>query len=458
MRYCIADRLIVWLVIGAAGLAAICGGEAVAKKKVAPAIQKPESGKMLNGEVKVVSDYRQLSGNLMAYPFVDNEPPAQTPPPDGYEPFHLEHYGRHGSRWLIGDKDYSTPVERLMKARKAGKLTPLGEEVLDELIKIDSASYKRHGELTDMGAVQHEAIGRRMARLYPEIFTPGSNVDAKSTVVIRCILSMFNGLKGIMEVEPDVVVRTDASEAEMYYMNYNDSPAWKWKDEAERTALADYKKNHDPGIGYLSRLVNDPEFARDSVAPGIMPYLYWVLANTQGHSNQKWLLDKVFTPEEAHEIWLQGNAGWFLHSANSELTRHRMPYTQRNLLKNIIESTDTAVMSLKPSANLRYGHDGILVNMVTLMEIDGFGKEINNLEELEGRKWYDFDIIPKAGNLQIIFYRRPGDTNPDDVLVKVLLNETERRLPIKNEEGPYYKWSDVKKYYLDKLARFKEPE
>lgn len=135
-----------------------------------------------------------------------------------------------------------------------------------------------------------------------------------------------------------------------------------------------------------------------------------------------------------------------------------MPYTQRNLLKNIIESTDTAVMSLKPSANLRYGHDGILVNMVTLMEIDGFGKEINNLEELEGRKWYDFDIIPKAGNLQIIFYRRPGDTNPDDVLVKVLLNETERRLPIKNEEGPYYKWSDVKKYYLDKLARFKEPE
>ena len=27
---------------------------------------------------------------------------ALTPAPKGYEPFYLTHYGRHGSRWLIG--------------------------------------------------------------------------------------------------------------------------------------------------------------------------------------------------------------------------------------------------------------------------------------------------------------------------------------------------------------------
>lgn len=409
-------------------------------------------------ETVVETDYHQLSGNLMAYPYVDSLPPAQTPAPDGYTPFHLEHYGRHGSRWLIGGNDYLTPVRRLQSAQKAGKLTPLGEEVLENLIQIEEASHKRLGELTDKGAEQHVAIGRRMAQNYPEIFAPGSHVDAKSTVVIRCILSMLNGVKGITEVQPAIISTTDASEAEMYYMNYNDSPAWKWKDAAEETVLVDFKKAHDPGTGYLSRLVTDPQFAADSVAPGLLPYLYWVLANTQGHSNQKWLLDKVFSPEEAKNIWMQGNAGWFLHSADSELTRHRMPFTQRNLLKNIIESTDTAVMSTKTSANLRYGHDGILVNMVTLMEIDDFGKGINDLESLDSIGWHDYDIIPKAGNLQIVFYRKDGSLNPDDVLVKVLLNEKERRLPIESDTAPYYPWPAVREYYLNKLAGFHEPE
>lgn len=419
---------------------------------------KKSKNNIKHQEAVVEADYHQLSGNLMAYPYVDSLPPEQTPAPDGYLPFHLEHYGRHGSRWLIGSNDYLTPVIRLQSARNAGKLTPLGEEVLDNLILIEEASHKRLGELTDKGAEQHVAIGRRMASNYPEIFAPGSHVDAKSTVVIRCILSMLNGVKGITEVQPEVVTTTDASEAEMYYMNYNDSPAWKWKDAAEATVLADFKKAHDPGTGFLSRLVTDPQFAADSVAPGLLPYLYWVLANTQGHSNQKWLLDKVFSPEEAKNIWLQGNAGWFLHSADSELTRHRMPFTQRNLLKNIIESTDTAVMSPKTSANLRYGHDGILVNMVTLMEIDDYGKEINDLESLDSIGWHDYDIIPKAGNLQIVFYRPEGSTSPEDVLVKVLLNETERRLPIESETAPYYPWPAFRQYYLDKLANFHEPE
>lgn len=411
-----------------------------------------------NAQKAETLDYHKLSGNLMAYPYVDQEPPAQTPPPAGYEPFHLEHYGRHGSRWLIGANDYLIPVERLQAAERHDKLTPLGKEVLAELEKIQKASEKREGELSDKGALQHQAIGRRIARLYPEIFAPGANVDAKSTVVIRCILSMLNGVEGILDVQPGVNVKTDASYADMYFMNYDDKPAWKWKDAADKTALAAFKEKHSPKGEYLNRLVTDEQFAADSVAPGILPYLYWVLANTQGHTGQKWMLDEVFSPEEAAELWRQGNAGWFLHSGDSELTRHRMPYTQRMLMKNIIESVDTAVLSATPSANLRYGHDGILVNMVTLMEIDDYGKEINNLEDLEATGWHDFDIIPKAGNLQLVFYRRPGSTDPDDVLVKVLLNETERRLPIATDMAPYYRWKDVRKYYLDKLAAFREVE
>lgn len=396
------------------------------------------------------TDFRQLSGNLRTYPYVEDAPPAQTPPPAGYEPFHLEHYGRHGSRWLIGGNDYLTPVKNLEKAEKTGKLTPLGQETLDALRSIEKASHGRLGELTDKGAEQHRAIGRRMAKNYPQLFSDSSFVDAKSTVVIRCILSMLNGLQGIREVAPGVATRSDASHADMYFMNYDDKPAWKIKDLAEETVLEEYRAKHKIPDGYLDRLVSDPKFARDSVEPGIQPYLYWVLASAQGISGQPWLLDKVFTADEAREAWRYDNGMWTLHCIDTPLTQRRMPYTQRMLLNNIIQSTDTAINSTRPSVNLRYGHDGILINFLTLIEVDDLGKEFASIEEAEAAGLRSYDLIPMAGNIQLVFYRN----GEGDVLVKGLLNEREVRLPGEPVSGPYYRWSTLRDYYLNKIEPY----
>lgn len=398
-----------------------------------------------------------LAGNLTVYPYVDAEPPVQTPAPEGYEPFHMEHYGRHGSRWLIGKNDYLTPVRNLEKAERAGKLTPLGVNTLAALREIAGASRGRLGELSDKGALQHQAIGRRMARNYPQIFNDSAQIDAKSTVVIRCILSMFNGLQGIQQIAPGIRPTTDASEADMRFMNYNDRPAWPIKDKAEAEYVRPYQAAHRGDGSYLNRLVTDSVFARDSVAPGIMPYLYWVLGAAQGHSDQPWLLEEVFSPDELLEMWKSGNATWFIHSANTPMTRHRMPYTQRKLLERMIERTDSAIATGNHGANLRYGHDGILVNLVTLMELNDYGREFAAVEELDDLTWRDFEIIPMAGNMQMVFYRPAGQNaqlTPDDVLVKVLLNEREVSLPVAPVSGPYYRWSDLRDYYLTKLANF----
>lgn len=397
------------------------------------------------------TDMHKLAGNLRAYPYAECEPPAQTPPPAGYTPFHLEHYGRHGSRWLIGDKDYITPVRNLEKAERAGKLTPLGEETLGVLRDIEMQSRGRLGELSDKGALQHQAIGRRMARNYPELFSDSSQVDAKATVVIRCILSMLNGLQGIREVAPDVSVKSDASYADMYFMNYDDKPAWEIKDKAN-PVLWKYWSEHPVPDGYLSRLVTDKQFALDSVAPGLMPQLYWILANTQGHSGQPWMLDKVFTADEVREAWRGDNGHWVLHCIDSPLTERRMPYTQRKLLQNMIESTDTAMLSRRPSVNLRYGHDGILINFITLMEVDDLGNEFASIEEAEAAGVRSYDLIPMAGNIQLVFYRN----DEGDVLVKCLLNEQEVRLPATPVSGPYYRWSDLRDYYNDKISKIKD--
>ena len=138
---------------------------------------------------------------------------------------------------------------------------------------IERQSRGRLGELSDKGALQHQTIGRRMARNYPELFTDSAQVDAKATVVIRCILSMLNGLQGIREVAPNVNVKSDASYADMYFMNYDDKPAWKIKDKASATVLREYWAKHPVPDGYLTRLFTDKQFALDSVAPGLMPQL-----------------------------------------------------------------------------------------------------------------------------------------------------------------------------------------
>lgn len=389
------------------------------------------------------------SGNLRAYPYTDNDAPAQTPPPAGYRPFHMEHYGRHGSRWLIGENDYKTPVRRLEAAERNGKLTPLGEKTLAVLRDVEKVSHKRLGELSDKGAVQHRAIGRRMAQNYPEIFTAGANVDAKATVVIRCILSMLNGLEGVQSVAPDVNVHSDASYADMYFMNYDDQPAWKIHARVDTTVLRDYRNRNMVGDGYLARLVTDEKFARDSVAPGLMPYLYWVLANTQSHTGQPWILPEVFSEDEARQAWRHDNGMWVLHSINSPMTDNRMPLIQRNLLRNMIESTDTAAVSATPSANLRYGHDGILINLITLLDLNGLGREFASIEEAEEAGLRSYDLIPMAGNVQLVFYRNDAG----DILVKALLNEREATLPGTPVSGPYYKWSDLREYYLDIISK-----
>jgi hypothetical protein len=58
-----------------------------------------------------------------------------------------------------------------------------------------------------------------------------------------------------------------------------------------------------------------------------------------------------------------------------------------------------------------------------------------------------------ACNVQLVFYR-PKKGKQGDILVKALLNEREATLPTKPVEGPYYRWEDLRQYYLDKIERF----
>lgn len=394
----------------------------------------------------------ELAGNNLAYPYLDKAP-AMTPPPAGYVPFHLEHYGRHGSRYHIGGWNYDYPVTELEKAERVGVLTPLGKQLLDSARVYRQQAIKRDGELSDMGALQHQAIGRRIGTNFPEIFSKeNSYVDAKSTVVRRCILSMLNEVKELQALYPKMRITADSSEADMYYMNAcgSDSVISSRRGEAKKKLMKDLFMSHaNDGTLYLPKLFTSSQFAKDSInAPILATAIIQLLEMTQSHSNQNGLgmLDEIFTFDELKNDWLTRNASWFLDAGNTPLTGGDAALEHAWLLDNFILSADTAMTSTTTGANLRFGHDSIVLPLAILMQLDNCAAEYQTLDELDGN-WADYLIIPMAANIQMVFYRPEGSTNPDDVLVKVLLNERETLLPVEPVSGPYVKWTTLRDYY-----------
>lgn len=401
-----------------------------------------------------IATSHQMAGKYCNYPYLIQEPPSQTPPPQGYIPFHIEHYGRHGSRWHVGYKYFDQAYEILDKAHEGGQLTQLGNQTYQVIKQIREIAHRGHsGELTEIGALQHQAIGRRMVLNFPSMFTDSTVVNARSTVVIRAILSMHNSLDAIRSLCPNLRILSDASAADMWYLYYQDEDAKKIR-KGKKSLLNGFNDRHSNNGQYLSRLIKDDNYSCDSIGDKLFKPLFYALVNCQSHSNQPWLIDSIFSIEEIHEQWLQGNAEWFMEGGNSKLTSNRQPYSQANLLHNIISSVDSTLTSSTKSINLRYGHDSALLPLIVLMEINDFGTEYNNLEELSNKGWHDYRMVPMAANIQIIFYRKPELSSNDNVLVKILLNEEEVRLPVGHVDGPYYNWKMLREYYLRKIVPF----
>jgi len=375
-----------------------------------------------------------------------------TPSPLGYEPFYISHYGRHGSRWLLSDHDYTDITTDLLKAQKQGKLTATGQDVLSKLERFYPTTVKRLGDLTTVGERQHHGIGRRLVEHFPEIFMkPDVPIDARSTVVPRCILSMIAECEELAAANPSAQIHNDVSESLQYYLNQRWSERLRQASRKGHKTRDEYTKKYNHPERICSVLFNDTKWVADSIDGGrLMRRLFDVATNMQSHDTDIELLS-LFTTDELYDQWRQRNVGWFLDYGVSPITDGIMPFSQQNLLRNIIETADTVT---QVQATLRFGHEVCVMPLACLLELGDCGKEMTNLDELD-KTWRNYRIFPMGCNIQLIFYRmRDGLQGP--ILVKALLNEREMSLPVSTDNWPYYRWADLRKYYLDKLARFEK--
>lgn len=396
--------------------------------------------------------YRSGS-NYYAYPGPLQE--KLTPAPRGYTPYYISHYGRHGSRYLINDSDFDNAWKPLMRADSLDKLTSFGKDVLRRVTLIRDEADLRHGELSLLGAEQHQQIASRMYERFPDVFKGVTNIDAKSTVVIRCILSMENALHSLLRHNPKLIIRHDASEHDMWYMNFWDRELDKLKmPEDVKKKYDEFCARHQHNERLMKSLFNDDNYWKNEIDVQDLTYhLFKLASNLQSTElRHNITLYDLFTEEELYDNWLQTNAWWYINYGPSPLNGGVAPYSQRNLLRVMIQEADSCLKLKHPGATLRYGHEVCVMPLACLLECDNFGKAIEDLEQLDDEGWHCYKIFPMGCNVQMIFYR--PKKGKGDILVKVLLNENEATLPLKPVAGPYYKWSDFRDYYLKKLNSF----
>lgn len=406
-----------------------------------------------NPQRDVITNLDRSGSNHYAYPIPgEMPPPALSAAPAGYEAFYINHYGRHGSRWLTSASGYTQPLKVLERAHEHKQLTFQGERLLKDLRRVWQQAEDRAGDLSDVGAEQHQGIAQRMVQNFPGVFVDDALIDARSTVVLRCILSMQNETMMLRAANPRMRIVTDASYHDMYYMGWGygeDTLANHIRKEVDGFTDSLYTANVNTER-FMTMLFTDTVDLHlgHKAAVSFMRSVFNIAGSLQGHhAFDGWNMYHYFTNDEIFELWRLRNIYWYTHWANSPLNGNRMPYIERALLRNMVESADRAIADGRHGADLRFGHETCLLPLACMLELDNVNLSTTDLDNLH-LQWQDYNIFPKACNIQLVFYRPV--TGKGDILVKALLNEHEATLPVGHVSGPYYRWDDLRDHYTRK--------
>jgi hypothetical protein len=399
-------------------------------------------------------DKNFAAGNYALYP--ESSQPQLTPAPEGYTPFYISHYGRHGSRYLNNMKGFMIPYETLHEADSLGKLSAIGKMALGEINKYIADAEGRWGDLSEKGKEQQCQIAHRMLQNFPEVFVDSAFVDAHSTIVTRCALSMGSYVLQMVKERPDLKVSMFNSYSTMWYMNHQNKLRDTAMNRQGQKAVDKIVMKHWHQAQKMGSLFNDTAYVRQHVDLMWLAYYLMKASFTQQNTernDEPNLLQDFFSPDDYYLFWQIENAWSYLQSGFCLLNGAKQPYLQSYLLGKIISDADSIIASNLHGASLRFGHETVLLPLVCLMGINGYDLQTDNLEELEEKGWWANSVFPMAGNLQIIFYRKNAtDRHP---LIKVLLNEKEATLPLPSDLAPYYRWSDFRDLYLRKATEGK---
>ena len=404
-------------------------------------------------KAEILKDFRKMGSNYYAYP----TPTAKyTKAPAGDKPFYLSHYGRHGSRFHQPADHYHELYNILARADSLGKLTDLGKDLLKRAQFLEEYAAPRAGDLTQLGVQQHQGIAKRMVKNFPEIFKNDAYVEAYASTSVRCVVSMAAFLEELRAQKPKLNIHQESGKYLMSFINPLDfgkiisesnTPAWQKENEKMYSHV-------DPSR-MMRTLFNDTVYIQKNINAGdLYSKIYEIGNSLQGSPEIEFSFDDLWTAEELYARWRAQNAWWYSVLGNNPFAQKQGLENAKPLLKNFIEVADKVIAADKtaPSATIRFGHDTMVFPFVVLLQMGNAGIETSDMENLH-KVWRDYELVPMAANVQLVFYKSTKKDSP--ILVKALLNEKEQTLPVKCDTAsvkncpaaPYYRWEDFRNYY-----------
>lgn len=400
---------------------------------------------------EVLADWNLSSGLDCVY---DLSPKALTPAPKGYQASYISHYGRHGSRYAYTEKAYKVLLDMLRDGASEGNLTDYGFALLANLEKFWDRARFQVGDLTELGWKQHKFIAETMVKNFPKAFGKGSRVDACSSPSQRSIISMASCVSAIAAAAPKTEVYAHQSTLDIQATRPNLGPnpfrytgpefTFPYEESSKEFFLRKFPNYND----VLGRLFKKPEKSlRGRDVWKVFFNLYMFVAGMNSLNAQDRVPTKgFFTKEEYATLW---------ETDNYERYREYLAYRTScsSIVEDIVTKADARLSGGSRGADLRFGHDHVVMGLLTLMDIENFGHIPEKADDVV--KYFQSFRSPMAANLQFVFYTPKGCTKGREPLVKLLLNGEEARIgALETLQGPYYKWSEVKSYLLGRVALF----
>lgn len=414
-----------------------------------------------------------------------------TAAPKGYEAFYISHYGRHGSRYPYTATVATALLDMLHEAGEKENLSEYGNGLMTRLELFMEKAGNHIGELTDLGRQQQYRLAGEMAERYPQAFRKGAVVTAQASSSPRSILSMASFCTALARKCPSI--RIDQfqgfAETQATAPNMGRNPLrikGPGLGNPYRESPAEFMQRRFPEFTetVLGKMFRDPYAALgDRDVQYLMDHIYMLIGGMNSlPDGVRMDFSDIATPETLARMWELDNYQRFCEY---------IVYTASccSVFKDIIERADARLALLDSAAgkhegraegraegrtegkaegkaegraegaDLRFGHDHVLMSLLMIADIDSFGELPENPDEL-GLVFQTFRS-PMAANLHFVFYRPKNGRGP--ILTGLSLNgqparlsALDKELGLSPDESGFYRWDDVKAWFEKRFSQLCE--
>ena len=402
-----------------------------------------------------------------------------TAAPKGYEAFYISHYGRHGSRYPYTATVATALLDMLHEAEGKENLSEYGNGLMARLELFMEKAGNHIGELTDLGRQQQYRLAGEMAERYPQAFRKGAVVTAQASSSSRSILSMASFCTALARKCPSI--RIDQfqgfAETQATAPNMGRNPLrikGPGLGNPYRESPAEFMQRRFPEFTetVLGKMFRDPYAALgDRDVQYLMDHIYMLIGGMNSlPDGVRMDFSDIATPETLARMWELDNYQRFCEYID---------YTASccSVFKDIIERADARLALLDSAAgklegraegraegavgraegaDLRFGHDHVLMSLLMIADIDSFGELPENPDEL-GHVFQTFRS-PMAANLHFVFYRPKNGRGP--ILTGLSLNgqparlsALDKELGLSPDESGFYRWDDVKAWFERRFSQ-----